>query len=162
MKNFGRKDETDFRDNIGVQELAKRVFPGMDNFPVNSMVPSVGFVKGKQKVSFLITADDEGIKGFRSSQGEIEVELTTFTRENPQGVGEDLVMRLDFYFPTGNKMFEAVIPGNHCGGQKHFVKALREVGRFVLWIGNKERVIENALNLNWDYCEHKATLEKLL
>lgn len=162
MTNNNRTGQTDLRGNIVIQELAKSVFPAMGNYPVNSMVPSVGTANGKQKVSFLITADDERIKGFRSNQEVIEVEIKTLARENSQGKGRDLVMRLDFDFPIGHQVFEAVIPGNQCNGRKGFVKALREVDKLVFWIGNKNRVIENVLNLNWDYCEHKATIEKLL
>lgn len=162
MKKIDCKDETDLRDYIGIQELARRIFPGMDNYPVNSMIPSVGIVNGRQKVSFLITADDEKIKGFRSSQSAMVVELTTFIRETPQGKGEDLVMKLDFDFPTGHQVFEAVIPGNQCRGKEGFAKALKEVDKFTVWIGNKDRVIECVLKLRWDYCEHRATIEKLL
>ncbi len=161
MKNIDCKDETDLRNNKGIQELAKRIFPAMDNYPVNSMVPSVGIVNGRKKVSFLITADDEKIKGFRSSQSAIVVELTTFIRKTPQGKGEDLVMKLDFDFPTGHQVFEAVIPGNQCSGEDGFAKALREVDKFTVWIGNKDRVIECALKLRWDYSQYKATIEKL-
>ncbi|QXM05818.1 hypothetical protein [Crassaminicella indica] len=102
------------------------------------------------------------IKAFRAdTKGECEVEITTFLERNKNGMGQDLIIRIDFYYPTGHPFYEAVIAGDLLDGQKVFVKALEQVNKLNIWIANKDRVIEKVLNIAWDYRKAKKTLLEL-
>lgn len=151
------------KGNKKIQKLAKEVFPTMEEYPINSMTPSLGKdEEGNPIVSFLIIGDDVMLEAFRAdTKGECEVEITTFLEKNENRIGQDLVIRVDFYYPTGHPFYEAVIAGDLLDGQKAFVKALEQVDKFNIWIANKDKVVEKVLNIAWDYSKAKDTLEEL-
>lgn len=155
-------ESTDFSNDERIQELARRIFPQMDIYPMNSMTPSIANDENGKAVSFFVLADDEMIQDFRQHKGISNIEISTYLEKNENGIGKDLVIKLDFFFPTGHPIFETVVYGDLLDKQTDFVKALREVNKIALWIANKDRVVEKVMYLSWSYDDHKKTLDKLI
>lgn len=154
------QEEANMKDNKEIQELARKIFPQMGMYPMNSMTPSIS--NENKSVSFFILADDEMIQDFREHKGVSSVEITTYLENNENRIGKDLVIRIDFYFPTGHPIFETVVYGDLLDEQIYFIKALKQVDKIALWIANKDRVVEKIMYLNWNYNNHKNTLEELI
>jgi hypothetical protein len=151
------------KDKKRLQALMGKVFPRYREYPIYSMIPALDSDEDRVVVSMLITGDDMMLQDFKAdTEGRADVETICYTEKNEHGVGKDLVIRIDFFYPTGNPTFKAVIYGDLLDLQKDFVKALSKVNELVVWVADKNRKVLNVMELDWDYIAHKPVLEQFL
>ncbi|NLX76799.1 MAG: hypothetical protein GXZ01_05410 [Clostridiaceae bacterium] len=145
------------------QPVLERIFPRYTEYPMNSVTPAISYSRNGILLSMLILADDVMARDFKADdKDEVGIEITCYTRENQDGIGEDLVIRFVFQFSTGHPMFEAVIAGDLLDHQKDFVRALKQVDELILWIVDSSYKVFRVLELSWNYEGHKEVLEPLL
>ncbi len=144
-----------------MQVLMRKVFPDMDKCHMNGMLPAIGYGRNKVVVSILILADDLMIRDFMNdTEDKVSVKTSCFTRKNKSGMGQDLIIRLDFFCKTGQPTFEAVIASELKKRRKDLIKALKKVDELVVWVADKDRKVQKVMCVDWDYEIHKRILSQ--
>lgn len=152
---FGVKKMMD--DNTLI-ELMSRVFPGYEEYPLDSVTPSI---TGNNRLSFLVVCNDEAAKSF-SETGEIYVQLYLSTGDNKKGRGKDLYLRLEFSFPLYQLQFFAVVEGDNFVQQQNFARVLAETDQFIIWLVDQEKQLLNVLQAPWDKSGQQEVLAEIL
>lgn len=147
-----------------MQSLMEKIFTRFREYPMNSMTPALSTnVDGKEVVSMLILGDDYMVQDFKQdTEGRVDIKISCYTERNQHNIGKDLVVRIDFYYPTGHPIFETVLYGDLAKGQKEFIEALKTVDKVVVWVADKDREAIKVMQLEWDYKAHADILDKLL
>jgi hypothetical protein len=142
-----------------MKELMFQVFPGYEDFGVDSVTPSIS---GKEPVvSFLVVCNDEVSHDFLENQ-DISVEVIASSSKNKLGQGKDLHLRFDFTFPVFSLQFFAVVEGGNAKQQRDFASALLKVDFFIVWLVNQEKNLLKVLKVQWDKNHYEKILEDLL
>lgn len=139
-----------------IQELMAQIFPGCENFSVDSVTPSI---TGEEPViSFMVVCNEEAARDFLDNN-EISVEVIPDFAENDGGNGPDLHLRFEFVFPLFTlQFFTAVEAANP--QQADFISVLSEVDFFVVWLVNTEKKLLKVLKVNWDKAKYREILFK--
>lgn len=142
--------------------LLKSIFPGYKNYNINTMSPSLGKNGDKRIVSMLIIGDDTMIKDFKDDKsGQVDISTICYTKRNKNGIGQDLIIWLEFLYPTGHPSFKAVIYGDAIQEQKDFIEALESISELIIWVADKRYRVVKVMSTNWNYEAHKENLKSI-
>lgn len=103
------------------------------------------------------------IKGFRNeplgSKTNIIEDVSLAKNEN--GIGKDLVIRIEFLFDGAHPMFKANVYGDDPIKQKEFCEALLRVKKFYLFVADMKFSLIKAKELEWILENHPEIYELL-
>jgi Ca2+-binding EF-hand superfamily protein len=147
-----------------LQDLMKKLFPQIKKYPMNSMTPNISRDDdNKIVVSMLALADDEMIQDFvKDTDGKVDIEINCYLEKNKNNIGRDLVIRFNFYYPTGHPIFESVIYGDLLDRQKDFIEALMRVDNIMVWVVDKHHKVRKVIQTTWDYRPSAKLFNELL
>jgi hypothetical protein len=159
-----QKEEKEMKNDLeSTRPILEKIFPKYREYPVNSMMPTVGYNSNGYIASMLIIVDDFMLEDFKKDKSDkVDLEIDCCTKRNSNGIGKDLIIRFDFYFKTGHPVFKTIVYGDLLDDQKRFIEGLKQVNDIMIWILDKDYNIFRVLNTDWNYEEHKDILEPLL
>jgi hypothetical protein len=142
-------------EQIEMKDLMGQVFPGYEDFGVDSVTPSI---TGKDPiVSFLVVCNQEASHDFEVNE-DISVEVTPSVRENKGGQGKDLILRFEFSFPVFSLQFFTAVEAQNGDQQQEFARILSRVDFFVVWLVDEEKKLLKVLKIEWDKDKNQKIL----
>lgn len=145
-------------DDTQLKDLMAQVFPGYEDFFIDSVIPSV--TGESPVVSFMIVCNEEASQDFRDNE-DISAEVVASIAENRRGMGKDLALRVEFSFPVFSLQFFATIEGENSKQQREFARILTEIDYFIIWLVDNEKNLLKVLQVEWDKEVYKEILMKL-
>jgi len=152
------------------EKIMHRIFPQWKQYPINSLTPSIEEYDDTEEpiaIHMMFIGDDYMLQDFAreqytDAQGKVMIETSLYIEPNEFKVGKDLVLRFEFFYPTGNPVLETVIVGDMPDMQKYFIKSLEKIDKFYLWIADRKGKMVRVKRITWNYDGHKTILNQIM
>jgi len=149
-----------FMNDFNNQLAAEIAFPNMNLYPLNSMTPTLD---EDGVISLLIIGEEELIQDIRKDKdGQVNLQISCYLESNKLGLGQDIVIRIEFFYPSGTPSFETVIYGHLLHKQSKFVHALEKAKCFAMFVADANRKVFKVMSILWDFEVHRSILEPFL
>jgi len=150
------KEADDYQE---LTALLGQVFPGYEDFAVDSVTPSI--TGQGQVVSYLVVCNEEAARDFQEHK-EIGVEVVPSIRPNKKGQGQNLILMVEFSFDWFSLQFFTAVDGENREQQKEFARILTQVDFFIIWLVDKDKNLLKVLQVKWDKEKYQDILRQLL
>lgn len=150
-----------YKYNRAINNLMKKIFVRYEEYPINSPVPSITIGQdGEIVLSMLIVADDTTSRHVKAYKDRVvNVKTSCYTEIKESGMGENLIIALQFFYPACQPIFRTIITGDSIDGQMQFSEVLKSVSEFNVWITDRKYQVLKVMTLDWDYEVHRRILE---
>lgn len=156
------------KDQHNLRKLLYEIYPELDSFSPNNMIPAVfkaqvdTQVDGNIRVILLAYAEKKFFKHISRSKN-FEDEITITAQPNKDNIGEDLVIKLDLTSKLGQSTFLSVASGSYPMYQKGFIQTLKEVNEIYVWLVTyPKKEIIGVLKIPFNHEDHKEIFDRLL
>lgn len=130
------------------------LFKGIKGHPVDTLIPLItkhDYEDEPVAIHLLYKGSDFMLREFRqeddSAEGDYNISLKG--REVKKKPWKDLVLRLKFYYKTGNPLLEAVVPGDREDLKRELVEALSQVDKLHLYLADSKNKLLKVKRLQW-------------
>lgn len=142
-----------------LNDIMAMVFPGYEDFSVDSVVPSIS---GEPPVVSLMIVCSQEASGNFGENKEILAEVSADVVNSSKETGYDLNIKVEFSFPLYNLQFFAVIEGEEQDEQRDFARLLTEIDYFIIWLVDGQKNLLSVLQVAWNKEVHKEILGKII
>jgi hypothetical protein len=153
-----------YKHNRGINKLMKKIFISYEEYPLNTLVPSIAIGRdGETVLSMLIITDDITSRHIKANKDKVvDIKTSCYTETDESGMGENLIIALQFFYSASQPIFRTIIFGDLNDEQMQFLEALKSVSEFIIWITDKKHQVLKVMTLNWDYEAHRKNLEAFI
>jgi hypothetical protein len=144
-----------------LQNLVNKLFPDLETYETNKMQSSIAEGNdGEVIISMLVLVGENNLKYFKR-EIVLDVGIITYLKRNRKTRVQDIIIGFDFYNSINSINFETIIRGDIPQDQKKIINALKKIDEFILFIADKDGIIEKTMRINWSYISAKETLDCL-
>jgi hypothetical protein len=145
-------------------ELKGEPMAAFKTYPKNSMIPAIVKRENNSEiVSMIIIADGETlslINGYKDER--LDIQVTTYLEDINDGMGKNLVIRFDIFYPHAHSLYEGVVHDEPKGQQRDFIKALENSKVIDLVVTDENRKVHRVIPVEWDYDKSKNVFDRIL